>query len=134
MNDVHASIDSRLDQLRAELSTLMPPPSPRPQRPSLAPAPEPPRSKDGATLLYMPSFFTQQIRTARKAARTGRSVRDNPRKVLQPGARPIGYRIQTAHPSTPAYTMRKKIVLSANLDPDLPDDNPGPGAYDLLKY
>jgi hypothetical protein len=50
-------------------------------------------------------------------------------KRVPPGTRPIGYRVR--HLSSPAVSMSKKWVLSRNVDPNLPDDNPGPGAYDI---
>ena len=136
VDDMHASIDARLDKLRGELAGIAPVAKKPPQRPSLAPAPEPPRNKTRATLLYMPSFYTSQIRTARQAVRAGANACNvqTGTRPHSPRERPIGYRIQDVHPSSPAYTMRKKIVLSANLDPAIPDDGPGPGAYDLLKY
>ena len=30
--------------------------------------------------------------------------------------------------------MRPKIVLAPSVDPDAPEDFPGPGTYDTLKY
>lgn len=48
-------------------------------------------------------------------------------KRVPPGIRPVGYRVR--HRSVPAISMAAKVVLSRNIDPLLPDDNPGPGAY-----
>ena len=50
-------------------------------------------------------------------------------KRVPPGDRPIGYRVR--HLSSPAVTMSKKWTVSRNVDPNLPDDNPGPGAYNI---
>ena len=115
---MHDGIDQRLDRLRTELSTLVPTKKPQ-ERPWSAPLPEPPRKKDEAVLLYMPSFQTQQIRAARRAA----AGKKNSLRSRQPppGHRPLGYRIQTQHPSSPAYTMASKIVLSAYCDPSQPE-------------
>lgn len=144
---MHSEIDARLDRIRASLAELMPPPPPPPkksQRPlSATSMPEPPHSKDDVVLLYMPPFETQHVRAARRAARAGSAgaragsagARAGLRARPEPAdTRPIGYRILATHPSTPAYSMRRKIVLSANLDPARPDEGPGPGAYNLMKY
>lgn len=132
--NVHADIDARLDRIRASLDELVPQPPQPPSRPTTAPAQakEPPRRSDEHVLLYMPFFETQQIRAARRAQRSGSAAPR--RRPPLPGKRPLGYRIDAVHPSSPAYSFAQKIVLSANVDPLLPDDGPGPGAYDLLKY
>ena len=147
VDKLHSDIDARLDRLRAALADVVPA---TPRDPVMAPAPEPPSKRDEAVLLYMPSFVTQQMRLARKAAATrassagtrsrsggsggGNARATAPRRPPSAGSRPPGFRIEAKHPSTPAYTMRAKIVLSNKLDPAIPDDGPGPGAYDIAKY
>ena len=152
-DSIHADIEVRLDALRAQLNELAPslmPPT-TPTEPFMKP-PQPPRSKGKPTLLYMPSFETQQIRSARKqravelraaverkqlrSAPAGGKRTSGPRvRPPPPGSRPFGYRILSRTESTPAYTIARKIVLSARVDPLIPDDDgPGPGAHDTCKY
>ena len=143
---MHADIDARLDRLRSELMTVMPAAAPAvaPRRPQSAGVKmpheirrvQPPMARDKKVLLYMPFFETAQIRAARLAA-TQKSPRNLGARGRppSPGNRQVGYRIQSKDKSAPAVTMAKKIVLSANVDPLIPDDYiPGPGTYDLLKY
>ena len=99
-------------------------------------------------LLHMTPFLTSKMRAARTAQRKPEFIR---RAVAlgatqstwkhhspnSPGQHQIGYRglsSSTAFTSSPAYTIRKKIVLSRNVDPLVADDTPGPGAYDTAKY
>lgn len=68
--------------------------------------------------LYMPAFRTNS------KSRTPRA----------PGRDQLAYKIQSKYTSMPAYSMRPKIVLAPSVDPDAPEDFPGPGAYDMSKY
>ena len=137
---VHASIESRLDALRAELNTLMPPPA-TPTPPWTTRRVVPPLSKDEKVLLYMPFFETAKIRAARlsltgKKGKNGDVGKTNPALKRPPSVspRPAGYRIDSKHPSSPAITMAQQWVRSPKTDPTMPEDFPGPGAYDLIKY
>ena len=49
-------------------------------------------------------------------------ARGHPRRA--PGAHPQGYRTLSVHGSSPAYTIRNKLVLSRESDPLVPDDTP----------
>ena len=122
-----AAIDKRLEALRAELAKLMAEDVPMgsiPMRPSTAPAKTsdalhpPPGSK-----YYLPSF-----RHAKSSARSKYSIH-------RPGPHPVGYRCLSRNPSSPAYSMSPKFILSSSVDPLTPDhDLPSPDAYNTHKY
>ena len=96
--------------------------------------------------LHMSPFYTSKMRahTPRKPAAVQRPVAlgatqstwDYSRQ-RPPSQHQIGYRqlsTSSAFKSSPAFTIRRKIVLSRSVDPLLADDTPGPGAYDTAKY
>ena len=105
-------------------------------------------------LLHMAPFSTKQMRDPSKAPRkttqrpsalgaTQSNWDYRPHQGVagggwgRPGQHQIGYRglsSSDAFRSSPAYTIRKKIVLSRRVDPLLADDGPGPGEYDTAKY
>jgi hypothetical protein len=152
--DLLKQIDERLKSLRAELAEHDP--SLLLARPATAPAGgrRGPQSAIAPGACMWPSFQTRQTRAAATAAAAAakKSSKDGtsgggggtgvkyrgkaaPRpRPPAPGQRPGGYLILSKYSSTPAYTIRQKIVLSRDVDPMLPDDNPGPGEYDTLKY
>ena len=89
----------------------------------------------------MPFFETAKIRAARlsltgKKGKNGDVGKTNPALKRPPSVspRPYGYRIDSKHPSSPAITMAQQWVRSPKTDPTMPEDFPGPGAYDLIKY
>jgi hypothetical protein len=134
MDAAWSNIEARLDAIRAQLLEVAPPPASEqpPRRPrstsSSSEVAAPPQAGAATAGPYMPRFETFQARRGDGPPAPFSTVR---RRPSPPGPlRPVGYR--SVHASAPAYTIRGKIVLSANLDPMQPDEYPGPGACTAL--
>lgn len=50
------------------------------------------------------------------------------------GQHPPGYRGLSQNASSPAFSMGARLTLSRDVDPLLPDDTPGPGAYECERF
>lgn len=137
------NLDARLDAVRRELAKLhdekWTPPKNR------TPAGTPPTAGNpyvnpDPVLLYMSRFEPRRLRNAPASSR--RLVRRNPalgsvQSDFMAGQHPIGYRPlsgRVSSKSSPAYTFRKKMVLSRDVDPYAADDTPGPGAYHTADF
>ena len=155
---LQSNIEARLEAVRSELAKLRSEwPSPRGRAihcvPSHAsstgtPAKAAPRPNTGVAvnpdqvLYYMSRFEPRRLRSSASSTSSLRVARrdkalGSTQSDFVPGQHPIGYRPLSgsrAFKSAPAYSFRKKLVLSRDVDPYAADDTPGPGAYHTSDY